>query len=179
MSTSSKSKKSDEKISIGYVSSVHGIKGEIRVVPLTDYPERFHEMKSLDLRANGNIVRTLQVTRVREHTGKGEFILEVGLSDRTEAEKLVGLTVVIDPEERVALPKGHFWIDDLIGLQVRDREGNVLGEVSDLLASGGNEVYEVRDAEGGLHYIPAVGEFVREIDLASGKIVVELIEGLW
>ncbi len=179
MSTSSKSKDSDKKISVGYISSAHGVRGEVRVVPLTDYPERFRQMDSLNLYSNGLFVCTLPIKHVRNHEGKGEFIIESDLTDRTEAEKLVGLSILIDPEERISLPEEKFWVDDLIGLQVRDTQGNVLGVVEDLFSSGANETYEIRDANGVLHYIPAVEQFVKDIDLSSGKITVELIEGLW
>ena len=70
-------------------------------------------------------------------------------------------------------------MDDLIGLRVEDTEGRPLGVVTDLLSAGANELYEVRDPEGKLHYIPAVEEFVRVIDPEEGRIQVSLIEGLW
>jgi 16S rRNA processing protein RimM len=189
MSTSSKNNTADDgdrisdgnadKIVIGYVACAHGVKGEVRVVPLTDFPERFRQMDHLDLYSNNRFVRTLHITRVREHEGKGEFILESDITDRNEAEKLAGMSVLIDREERVPLPEGSFWVDDLIGLSVLDGDGNILGVVANLISSGGNEVYEIKDAQGDLHYIPAVEEFVKAIDLESGTIVVQLIEGLW
>ena len=174
MSTSSKNK-----ISIGYVSAAHGVKGEVRIMPLTDFPERFGRMDVLNLYLNGAPVRSLNVLRVRRHESKGELIIESDVLDRNEAERLVGASVLIEPEERVPLPEGSFWVDDLIGLSVVDNEGKVLGVVENLLSSGGNEVYEIRDDDGKRHYIPAVGDFVKEIDKASGKMSVELIEGLW
>jgi 16S rRNA processing protein RimM len=70
-------------------------------------------------------------------------------------------------------------VDDLIGLRVLDAEGDPLGVVEDFISSGGNEVYVVRDNREQRHYIPAVGEFVKNIDLPSRTITVELIEGLW
>jgi len=175
MSTSSKNK-----ISIGYVSAAHGVKGEVRIVPLTDFPERFDGMEVLSLYLNGAPLRRLNVSRVRRHEGKGELIVESDVPNRNEAERLVGASVLIEPEDRVPLPEGSFWVDDLIGLSVVDKkEGKVLGVVEDLLSAGGNEVYEIRDENGKRHYIPAVGDFVKEIDLPSGKMSVELIEGLW
>jgi len=87
--------------------------------------------------------------------------------------------VLIEPEDRVPLPEGSFWVDDLIGLSVVDNGGEVLGVVENILSTGGKELYEIRDGNGKLHYIPAVDDFVKEIDLSSGKIRVELIEGLW
>ncbi|MDR2174471.1 MAG: ribosome maturation factor RimM [Synergistaceae bacterium] len=192
MSTSSKNKntfegessseiESGKKILIGRVSAAHGVRGEVRVVPLTDFPERFWRMDALNLYAEGVFVRTLRVGRVRAHESKGELIVEGDVPNRDEAEKLVGLSVLIDPEERTVLPEDTFWVDDLIGLRVldADAEGGVLGVVEDFISSGGNEVYAVRDEAGKLHYIPAAEEFVKKIDLPSRAVTVKLIEGLW
>ncbi|MDR3231704.1 MAG: ribosome maturation factor RimM [Synergistaceae bacterium] len=185
MSTSSKNDGTDRelltrKISIGYISAAHGVRGEIRIVPLTDYPERFSHMDSLKLYSpEGAFVRALRIRNIRGDAGRGELIVEGDPTDRDEAKALVGLSIMIDPEERAPLTKGEFWVDDLIGLQVRDGEGHALGRVSDFFATGGSELYEVRDEDGALHYIPAVAEFVKDIDLSSGTITVELIEGLW
>jgi 16S rRNA processing protein RimM len=181
MSTSSKNKNLDEtpKISIGYVCAAHGVKGDIKIVPLTDFLWRFEMMDFLHLYSEGCFVCTLRLVRVKGDLGKGELIVESDLSDRSEAEKLVGAHILIDREARVPLPEGHFWIDDLIGLEVQDGEGNLLGVVENLISAAGNEVYEIEDGRGRRHYIPAVEEFVKDINLASGKITVNLIEGLW
>ena len=182
MSTSSKNKKdssTQEKISIGYVSAAHGVKGEVRIVPLTDFPERFSRMDVLDLYLNGELARKLNVSRVRRHASKNELIIESDIPDRAEAERLVGAAVLIEPEDRVSLPEGSFWVDDLIGLSVVDKDRKTLGVVEDLLLTGGKELYEIRDGNGKRHYIPAVEDFIKDIDLSSGKISVELIEGLW
>ncbi|MDR1979162.1 MAG: ribosome maturation factor RimM [Synergistaceae bacterium] len=181
MSTSSKNDipGNGKKILIGYISSAHGIKGEVRVVPLTDFPERFRRMGSLDLYSNGAFARTLHVVSVREDEGKGEWIVASDLSDRNQAERCAGMSILIEPEDRVPLPEKNFWVDDLIGLSVQDGEGNVLGVVEEFISAAGHEIYEIKDKDGKLHYIPAVEDFVKDIDLNSGKIVVELIEGLW
>ena len=180
MSTSSKNNNSGEveKISIGYVSAAHGVRGEVCVVPLTDFPDRFERMDFLDLYLDGLFARRLCVTRVR-YKSRGELIVESDVSDRNEAEKLVGALIRIDPEDRVPLPEGSFWVDDLVGLSVLDGDGNVLGVVEDLIPTGGNEVYAIRDESGKLHYIPAVEEFIKEINLPLRSIFVDLIEGLW
>jgi 16S rRNA processing protein RimM len=182
MSTSSKNENALDnggKIAVGYVAAAHGVKGEVRVVPLTDFPERFRRMDSLNLYADGVFVRTLHIERVREHESKGELIVKGDVPDRNEAEKLAGLSILISPDERPALPEGVFWVDDLIGLQVADTEGGVLGVVEDFISSGGSEIYVVRDDHGKPHYIPAAEEFVKNIDISSKTLTVKLIEGLW
>ena len=178
MSISSRSEK-ERRILIGRVSSAHGLHGEINVVPLTDFPERFRAMESITLYKEGRFLRSLKVKDVRFNAGGDALALRTELENRDEAEACVGADILVEPEDRVPLPPDHFWVDDLIGLRVEDTEGRPLGVVTDLLSAGANELYEVQDPEGKLHYIPAVEEFVRVIDPEGGKIQVSLIEGLW
>ncbi|MCR4818186.1 MAG: ribosome maturation factor RimM [Fretibacterium sp.] len=175
------SSRTEEKhlISIGRVSSAHGLNGEINVVPLTDFPDRFREMDSLSLYKEGRFLRSLRVRDVRVSAGGNTLTLKTDLENREEADSCVGASILIEPQDRVPLPPGHFWVDDLIGLRVEDMEGRQLGVVSNLLSAGANELYEVQDPQGKRHYIPAVEEFVRVIDPEGGRIQVSLIEGLW
>ncbi|MDR1742111.1 MAG: ribosome maturation factor RimM [Synergistaceae bacterium] len=167
-----------ELVAIGYVASAHGVKGAVKVVPLTDFPERFRGMETLNLYKNGAFIRSLRVLRVRD--ADGCFIIESDALDRDEAEKLAGTSILIDKKERAALPDGSFWIDDLIGLNVVETEGGlVLGTVEDFVSGAGQELYAVRGRDGRLRYIPAVAEFVDKIDLAAGVLSVRLIDGLW
>ena len=168
-----------EKVTIGQVSSAHGIAGEITVIPLTDYPERFMSMEKIELYSHGRFVRSLEVKGVRVNESKGTLIIKSCLTDRDEAQALAGTLILVDAPDRVPLPEGHYWVDDLVGLRVEDTGGGFLGTVKDFLTVGGNEIYEISDENGKLHYIPAVEEFVRNIDLTAGKITLSLIEGLW
>ena len=175
------SSKNNERILIGRVSSAHGIRGEIRITPLTDFPKRFRDMKTIELYAEEHAsapFRVLSVIRARMD-GKGDIILESDITDRTEAEKLAGFLIFVDKIDRVLLPDGHFWVDDLLGLTVVTESGQTLGVVDDYLSSGGNELYAVKDHAGELHYIPAVGNFIKNIDVSSSTITVSLIDGLW
>lgn len=148
------------------------------MVPLTDFPERFQAMRTIALYRGGDVLRTLEVRGARFDEGRNLLTLRTNLSTRDEAEACVGASILIDREERVELPRDSFWVDDLIGLAVEDLEGRPLGTVTDFL-TGANELYEIRDAAGSLHYIPAVREFVRDIDLEGGRLRIALIEGLW
>ena len=176
MSTSSRT--DPETILIGRVVSAHGLRGELDVVPLTDFPERFEKMESVALYRGGQFLRNVGVLGVR--LGKKETLtLSTDLEGREEAEACAGAEIRIAPDERVELPPDSFWVDDLIGLRVEDGEGRALGMVTDFLNGGANELYEVRGEDGKTRYIPAVAEFVREIDVKGGRLVVSLIEGLW
>ena len=167
-----------ETVLIGRVASAHGLRGEINVVPLTDFPERFDGMESVALYKDGQFLRDVGVLGVRSG-GKGVIVLETDLEDRDEAEACAGAEIRVAPEERAELPPDSFWVDDLIGLRVFDDAGRELGVVTDFLPVGANELYEIRGLDGETRYVPAVGEFIRNIDVKGGRLEISLIEGLW
>jgi 16S rRNA processing protein RimM len=166
---------------IGRIVGAHGIRGTLRVHPLTDYPERFFGMERLHIERPGKPSRDLDVLEVSPHEGKGQILVDVaGIDDRDEAEKLSGWLITVANGERVDLPEGEYWIDSLIGMEVRDMEsGERLGVVDDVMFTGSSDIYQVRTTEGGLKLIPAVADVVREIDESAGVMKVTLPEGLW
>ncbi|MGB4313587.1 MAG: ribosome maturation factor RimM [bacterium] len=165
-------------IAIGKVTAPHGVAGEIRVLPLTDFPDRFQQLKKVYLTGKGMAgPRLLTVTGVKYH--KKFVILKLaGVESRTEAEKLRDCYLKIEPSELVPLPPGHYYHFQIIGLQVKTLEGEVLGEVVEILTPGCNDVYVVQDQEGNEILIPAIKDVVREIDLEGGLMRVELLDGL-
>lgn len=187
------------RVLIGRVVGAHGIKGAVRVHPLTDYPERFLEMDRLYLERAPKPPKILEVERVSSHEGKGQFLFSLrGVESRDAAEALTGCLVTVAPEERVSLPEGEYWIDSLIGLEVRGRiaseeesetpqlenledlsQLDVLGKIEDVMPTGSNDVYLVRTPDGAAKLIPAIADVVRRIDLEAGVMIVALPEGLW
>lgn len=188
-----------DRVLVGRVVGAHGIKGTIRVHPLTDYPERFLEMERLYLERTGKPPKppkVLEVERVSSHEGKGQFLFTVrGVESREAAEALTGCLVTVAPEERVSLPEGEYWIDSLIGLEVRGRDASEdesvtpqlenlenlsdLGVIEDVMPTGSNDVYLVRTPDGAAKLIPAIADVVRKIDIEAGVMIVVLPEGLW
>lgn len=177
MSTSSDSRRTV----IGKIVGAHGIKGAIRVHPLTDYPERFMDMERLYIEKTGKPHRVLEVASVSPHDGKGQILFTVaGIGDRDSAEALRGWTVTVADDERVELPEGEYWIDSLIGLSVIDSDSDEhLGIIEDVMQTGSNDIYQIRTPDGGIKIIPAIADVVKEIDLGEGIVKVFLIEGLW
>ena len=165
-------------ITIGKVTAPQGVAGEIRVLPLTDFPERFRQLKKVYLTGKGTEEpRLLSVAAVRYH--KKFVILKIeGVESREEAEKLRNCYLKVKPSEVVPLPPGHYYPFQIIGLRVKTMEGEALGEVVEILTPGSNDVYVVQDREGNEILLPALKEVVREIDLESGVMRVELLEGL-
>lgn len=169
-------------VTIGKIVGSHGVSGEVRLLPLTDYPDRFLRMETMDLyRKDGKFLGSLTVENIRAHLGKGLLLVRFAeVTDLDGAEALRGSLVRILSEERVKLPEGAYWIEDLIGLEVIEEETDqVLGKVSDVISTGSNDVYMVRTPEGAEKAIPAVRDVILDVDLDAGTMKVSLPEGLW
>jgi 16S rRNA processing protein RimM len=156
-------------VAIGRISSIHGIKGELRVMPLTDFPERFDAGSQVWL--DGTPLRV----RRRRWQGKEMIVSLEGVDTRDAADALRGKELMAPSPTPLA--EGVFYQHDIVGLRAVTREGEVLGRVSDVLSTGSNDVYVVVGDRGEL-LLPALEGVVHEIDVGNGRIVVEVIEGL-
>ncbi len=145
-----------------------GIKGQVKVNPLTDFIEdRFDEDASLFLKGEQVEIEELSVH-------KSHLIIKFkGVNDRTQAEALQWQYLEAPEDERPELEEDEFMAEDLIGLEVYTIDGERLGNVSEILFYPANDLLVVGD-----HEIPIVKEFVKEIDLDSKRITVKLIEGM-
>lgn len=165
-------------ITIGRITAPQGIRGEVRVVPLTDFPERFRHLTSVYISCpDGKEPWRAEVSQVRYHK---QFVLLKfkGIEDRNAAEKLRNCRLQVEPSEVVPLPPGRYYHFQIIGLKVKTLAGEDLGEVKEILTPGGNDVYVVQDEAGHEVLIPAVKQVVREIDLDRRVMWVKLFEGL-
>jgi 16S rRNA processing protein RimM len=162
----------------------HGIRGEVAAEILTDFPDRLTRLKSAQL-WNGRtaprraLVRSCWLSHSRG--GQAIFLFE-GSDSISDAEKLVGLEVQIPLSERVSLPAGSFYVSDLVGCEVYERDGGkLIGRVRDLQFPGeelkGTPLLEV-DSPGGELLIPLAEEICVRIDTAARRIEVVLPEGL-
>jgi 16S rRNA processing protein RimM len=168
-------------VKIGRIVGAHGIKGAIRIFPLTDYPERFLGMRTLNVERNGRPDAVLEVQNISSHEGKGQFLVRVaGIDDRDAANALKGCFVTVARDERVELPEGEYWVDSIIGLTViDDASGDIMGRVEDVMSTGGNDVYLIRSDDGSAKMLPAIGEVVKKIDIDAGFMRINPMEGLW
>lgn len=168
----------DEFVSIGEVTAPHGVRGELRVLPLTDFPERFHDVKRLFLRRpHQQAAEERTVERVRFHK---QFVIVKfeGVDSRDEAETLRRALLQVPPDEVYPLPEGHYYVFEIVGLRVFDEDGRDIGVVKDVLFTGANDVYVVEAADGREILLPVVDEVVRHIDVSAGRIDVRLLPGL-
>jgi len=167
---------------IGRVLGAHGVRGEIRILPLTDFPERFLGMDRIDIfRPGGDLITSLEVENIRPHEGKGLFLVQaLEVRDREAAQALEGGLVMVPGSERVSLPEDTFWIEDILDLKVVLKEtGEELGTVVDILRTGSHDVYSVRTPQGNVRMLPAVKEVILRMVPEEGFIEINLPEGLW
>ncbi len=165
-------------LAVGHIIGVHGLRGELKVELYTDFPERFEPGATLFL---GTGLEEVTIGQVRPH--KGHLLLTIdGITDRTAAEALRGQWLFVDEADAAELEEGEFWIHDIIGLRVETEDGSVLGEVTDVLPTGANDVYIVRPAPGVTReqeiLLPAIADVILAVDVAAGTILVRLPDGL-
>ncbi len=165
-----------EYLVVGQLINTHGVKGEMKATALTDDPQRFKELKWVYIDKNGQLVK-YSISGVKFF--KQFVILKFENIDCIEeAEKLKGLLMKVDRANAVKLPKDSFFITDILGLKVYDENNSLLGELTDVIQTGSNDVYIVKNEAGKELLIPALKSVVKEISLEDGKISVILPKGL-
>lgn len=162
-------------IAIGRIIRPHGLRGELAVKVLTDYPERFDTIEVIYL-GDSQQADVWQVTATRWHKDRILLTLQ-GCEDRTTAEGLRSLLVQIPIEEAMSLPKDEYYPHELVGLDVVTVEGEELGRVSEVIFTNANEVYVVVGPRGQI-LLPAIADVIDHIDLDTGQMIVRLMEGL-
>lgn len=174
---------------IGEIVNVHGVRGALKVRPLTDHPARFSKLDEVDVIMPGNASKKAPDGRMIE-SGKykvlsasvsGEFVLLKlgGIYDRDTADLLRGAQLEIPREKAITLPKDSYFIGDLIGCSVYDTDsGELLGTVSDVFQTGSNDVYAITMPDKKEIMIPAIAQVVKEVDIEKGTVKVHLLPGL-
>lgn len=170
-----------ELVTIGKFISPFGLKGEVKVFPYSDFPERCKLLREITVQGeSGSETRLVKEARVY----KNLWIIHLeGCDSREDAALLNGSLLKIPAAERIPLPEGSYYFDELIGLAAVGTGGEKLGEVRDILQAGGNDVYVIKREpvdEGPANEIlvPAVRSVVKEINLQEGYMLLDLPEGL-
>lgn len=158
----------DEYLLIGKVLRPQGIKGQVKVEPITDDPERFTVLETVFLEKNG-VYEPVPVKDVSVRAD-GVYLSLNGACDRNTAEKQRGLLLYIDRQNAVELAENENFICDLIGCIVVDRQGNTVGRVKDVLQPGANDVYVI-DTGKGVWLAPALLKAFPEVNVAEKRIL--------
>ena len=172
----------EELLRVGRVWRPHGVRGECKIIPESDDPERLMELDAIYLgpdagRATRYAVESARMQRVK----RGPLVL-FGLEDiedRDQAAALRGAGVFAEASSLPGPGDQEAYIHDLIGLPVVDTEGAPVGTLTDILQPSAQYIYVVTTGEGRDIMIPAVETFIKEVDFENEKITVNLIEGLF
>jgi 16S rRNA processing protein RimM len=162
-------------IAIGRIVGAHGIRGEVSMVVLTEFPERFEVTEQVYL-GNEFEATLYSVEGYRWH--KKNLLLKLeGVIDRTQAGQLRNQFVQVPLEEVVPLPAGEYYLFQLIGLDVITTTGEKLGVMVDVLETGANDVYII-DGKSGQILLPAIADVIKSVDFEERHMIVELMDGL-
>ena len=159
---------------VGILRRPHGIRGEVLMAVMTDFPERLKPGTTLYM---GSEHKPVTIASVRQHT-KGLIVTFEEFSSRDDLDHLRNQDLFVRADDRPALPEGEYYLHQLIGLQAVSEEGDQLGVVSEWIETGANGVFVIKPADGGEILIPDIEDVIVGIDLESKQITVRLIDGL-
>ena len=159
----------------GKIVGTHGIKGEVRIDPWCDSPEFLCAFKTLYLDSRGE--RSVEV-KSRPH--KNITLAKIkGVDTIEQAELLRGKIVYIDRDD-IALGEGVHFVQDLLGLEVKDDEnGTVYGKITDVFQTGANDVYEITDDSGKKYLAPVIDEVILSKNIDEGFVLIRPMKGIF
>lgn len=168
-----------EYLLLGEILRPHGIRGELRMRILTDFPERIDKLETVYLGRGPQApqVSPYRVQHMRMHQKYGLLKLET-INDRIDAERLRDLFVMVHIADAVPLEEDEIYLYQLIGLTVYTQDGQILGSISDVLETGANDVYVVESPQHGEILIPVTDETIVSTDIEAGAVTVILPDGL-
>jgi 16S rRNA processing protein RimM len=166
----------DNYLRVGVITTTHGVRGEVKVFPTTDDPNRFKDLKKLFL-DTGKELMPLELESVKFF--KQLVILKFkGIDNINDIEKYRGRDLLIDRKDAVKLEEGEYFIFDLIDSAVITEDGKELGILTEILTTAANDVYVVKTPEAKEVLIPSIKECILDVDVANKKITVHLLDGM-
>jgi 16S rRNA processing protein RimM len=159
---------------VGRIVRPHGVRGELAMKILTQFPEHLANLETLYVGPN-HTPRSL--ARLRR-TPAGMIILLEGIANRDQAEKLRGALVHIHIDDAIPLGDGEVYLYQIQGIRVVSDTGQELGKLTGLIETGANDVYVVTNEQGNELLLPAIPDVIRQIDVTNQLMTVHLLEGL-
>lgn len=163
----------DTDILIGKIVAPFGVRGEVKLVAHTDFPERMAAGREITIKTSDGQRKVMRIERSDPNKG-GYTVKFPGVDTRNDAEALRGAEVVIDESELAGLPEDAFYVFDLMGLRVVTDDGREQGEITEILQGGANDVYVTST---GL-CIPALKWVVVKVDLENKVMTIHPVPGL-
>lgn len=163
-------------VELGKIVNTSGLKGLLKIVPYTDDITRFDDLETIYVEKDKKLTK-FNIEMVRYH--KNMVIMKLkGIDDINDAEQYKNTYIKILRSDLKKLPKDTYYIIDLIGLEVYEEQGKLLGKLEDIYNTGSNDIYVVKDDLGKSLLLPAISDVIKQISLEEKKIIVHLIEGL-
>lgn len=170
--------KEKELFTIGKVVNTHGVKGEVRVIQVTDFDDRFEPGKKVYwVSKDRKEVQPLTITAYRKHKNF-ELLQFDGYESLNEVEYFKGGTLAITKEQQSDLDEGEFYYHEIIGCTVETTEGTKIGKVKEILSPGANDVWVVQRHKQKDALIPYIKQVVKSVDVNNQLIQIEPMEGL-
>lgn len=164
---------------VGRIVATHGLRGEVRVLPITDYPEtRFAKDAKLILHHDQlHTHHNLVVESSRPH--KNVYLVKfVGCADIDTVLQWIGGELSVHLEEAVPSSDDEFYYHEIIDCQVITTEGKTVGKIIEIIPNPANDIWVVKPAQGKPIYLPYIQEIVKEVDPVNKQIMIEWMEGL-
>ena len=166
----------EDLLKVGVITTTHGVRGEAKVYPTTDEPERFLELDEVIL-DTGREHKILKIEGVKFF--KNQVILKFkGYDNINDIEKYLKKDLLVDREHAVELGENENFIADLIDMEVVTDEGKVLGTLTDVIETGANDVYAVKTPEGKEILLPAIRDCILDVNVDEKRMTVHVMEGL-
>ncbi len=165
----------DYTVQVAEVVGAHGIRGEVKVLCMSDVPGRLEQVGEVLVRPRSGAPFLTSIIRARQIPHKRIYILSLEwVVDRDGAEALAGAELAVPAGESPALPDDTYYVGDLLGARVVTSDGRDLGALTQVLYTGANDVYVTDQG----HLLPATAEVVAEVDIEGRRITVTPLPGM-
>lgn len=166
----------EDTLRIGVITTVHGVRGEVKVFPTTDDVKRFKKCKDVILHTKKeDIPLTIESCKFF----KNQVILKFKeFNNRNDVEKFRQCDLLVTRENAVPLEEGEYFICDIIGATVKEENGNEIGELTEVLQTGANDVYVVKQPNGKEVLFPVISECVKKVDVEKKEVLITIMDGL-
>ena len=164
----------EDMFQVGIITAPHGVKGEVKVFPTTDDNKRFKKLKECFIEYNGEL---MPVKACGCKFFKNMVILKFeNFDNMNDVEKFRKCKIFVDREHAVSLEDDEYFVADLLGVSVIDENGNVLGMLEDVIETGANDVYVVKNNSGNEILIPAIKDCILDVNVNERVMRVHLLK---
>ncbi len=168
----------ENEVTIGIILRPHGLRGALKVRPLTDDPNRYFDLAKVSLHQKGKPLGEFRIERVEISNAQNLLVKFHERGSIEEVEALRGAEIRIPRSECLPTTTGQFYHFDLIGLPVQTSAGRSLGTVSEILEHPGNDIWVVHGENHNELLIPAIDSVIKEVNLEQRFIIIDPLPGL-